>query len=36
MFFWCYVIEYGCVELFDYCCVDCVGDVVVVWCDIGG
>lgn len=36
MFFGCDIVQYCCVELIDYCCVDVVGDVVVIWCDVGG
>lgn len=36
VFFGCDVVEYGVVELVDYCCVDVGGDVVVVGGDVGG
>lgn len=36
MFFWCDIVQYGVVELVDYCCVDIGGEMVVVWCDISG
>lgn len=35
VFFWRYIVEHGGVKLIDHCCVDRVGDVIVIWCDIG-